>query len=105
MSKVIVHKARTNTIIINLGIDISGETFFSEIRAEEDHESTLLMTWDVDFDTDGTDGKLRLTADDIVTGQIEVSSGFMDLKRVSGGEPLAVFERALEVEFRGVVTA
>ena len=28
----------------------------------------------------------------------------MDLKRVSGGEPLAIFDKPLEVVFQGVVT-
>ena len=105
MAKVIVYKARTNTLPVNLGVDISADTFTSQIRSEPDHESTLLMEWAVDFVTDGTDGKLLLTVDDLITGQIEVSSGYMDLLRVSGGEPLPVFDEVLEVEFRGVVTA
>lgn len=104
MSKVIVYKARTNTLPVNLGIDVSGDTFTSEIRAEPDHNSTLIMEWDVAFVTDGTDGRLVLTVDDLITEQIEVSSGYMDLKRVTGGEPVPVFERVLEVEFRGAVT-
>lgn len=105
MNKVIVYKARTNTVEINLGEDVSADIFTSEIRSEPEHTSTLLMTWDVDFTTDGTDGKLTLSVDNLITEQIEVESGYMDLKRVTGTEPVPVFERALEVEFRGVATA
>lgn len=104
MEKVIVYKARTNTLPVNLGIDVSADTFTSEVRVDRDHTSTLLMEWTVAFDTDGTDGKLILTVDDIVTGQILPSSGWMDLKRVTGSEPVQVFD-PIEVEFRGSVTA
>lgn len=103
-NKVIVHKNRTNTIQVDLGIDISGDTVTSEIRTEEDVESTLIATWVVTV-TNATEGLLTLVLDDTTTGQITVDSGFMDLKRVSSGEPLAVFDRPLEVSFRGTVTA
>jgi hypothetical protein len=104
MNEVIVHKARTNSIVVNLGEDVSGDTFTSQIRSQPEHDSTLLMTWTVSFVTDGTDGKLLLTVDDLITEQIEVESGYMDLRRVTGGQPVPVFDRPLEVEFRGVVT-
>jgi hypothetical protein len=104
MNEVIVHKARTNSIVVNLGEDVSGDTFTSQIRSQPEHDSTLLMTWTVSFVTDGTDGKLLLTVDDLITEQIEVASGYMDLRRVTGGQPVPVFDRPLEVEFRGVVT-
>jgi hypothetical protein len=101
---VVVHKARTNTVIVDLGEDVSLDTFTSEIRSEPDHLSTLLMTWDVDFETDGTDGRLVLTVDDLITEQITVDSGYMDVKRVTGGQPIPMFDKPLEVIFRGVVT-
>ena len=102
-SKVIVHKGRTNTLVVNLGMNITGNTFTSEIRAEPDVDSALLATWVVSV-TDVTNGILKLTLDDVVTGQIRAASGFMDLKRVVGSEPVAVFDRPLEVSFRGTVT-
>ena len=104
MNKVVVYKARTNVLPVNLGIDVSGDTFTSQVRSKSDHTSTLLMTWTVAFETDGTDGILRLTVDDLVTEQIEVDSGYMDLRRVTGGEPVPVWDKPLEVEFRGSVT-
>jgi hypothetical protein len=102
---VIVHRARTNVVTMDLGFDISADTFTSEIRAEPEVTSALLATWTVSFETDGTDGILVLELDDVDAGQVTVDSGYMDIKRVSAGEPLPVFDRPLEVEFRGVVTA
>jgi hypothetical protein len=66
--------------------------------------SSLIATWEVSFKTDGKDGELILKLDDLVTSQIKANSGYMDLKRVINGEPYAVFEMPLEVDFRGSVT-
>lgn len=104
-SKVIVYKGRTNTLKISLGFDVSTDTITSEIRTEPNFNSPLIATWDVTFATNGSDGNLILTLDDIQTAQIVVDSGYMDLKRMKGIEPLAVFDRPLEVSFRGTVTA
>lgn len=101
---VVVHKGRTNTVIIKLGFDVSADTFTSEIRSEPDVEGVLIASWIVDWVTDGTDGDLSLTMDNTITGAIDADSGYMDLKRVSAGEPLPVFDRPLEVVFRGSVT-
>lgn len=103
-NKVIVHKGRTNTLIVNLGIDVSADTITSEIRSEPDVTAPLICTWTVTFATNGADGKLILKLDDVITKQIKADSGYMDLKRVSGSEPLPVFDRPLEVSFRGTVT-
>ena len=103
-NKVIVHKGRTNTIIVNMGINVSSDTFTSEIRSEPFVEAPLIATWTVTFLTNGTDGKLKLVMDNVVTAQIAASSGYMDLKRVTSGEPIPVFDQPLEVSFRGTVT-
>jgi hypothetical protein len=103
-NKVIVHKGRTNTVYVEMGIDVSADTITSEIRAEPDVDSPLLATWIVSFVTDGHDGKLMLKLDDNDTRQIKASSGYMDLKRVTGSEPVPVFDQPLEVSFRGTVT-
>ena len=102
---IIVHKGRTNIVTVAMGFDVSTDIITSEIRAEPDINSLLIAEWDVTFESDGTDGILVLTMDDVITAQITASGGFMDLKRVSGGEPLPVFERPLEVQFQGSVTA
>lgn len=103
-NEVVVHKGRTNVVIVKLGYDISGDDWTSEIRTEPVQEAELLATWDVSFVTDGTDGDLRLHLDDLVTSQIRPTTGYMDLKRVTGGEPVPVFDKPLEVIFRGTVT-
>jgi len=102
--KVVVYKNRTNVITVSLGIDVSADTITSEIRSEADVNSPLIATWVVSYKTDGKDGELILTLDDLYTSQIRANSGYMDLKRISGSEPLAVFDQPLEVAFRGAVT-
>ncbi len=103
-NEVIVHKGRTNIIIIDMGIDVSGDVFTSEIRSEPNQEATLLATWQVVFESDGSDGRFILTLDDFITSEIRATSGYMDLKRVTGGEPIPVFDTPLKVSFRGTVT-
>lgn len=101
---VVIHKGRSNTIPVALGIDVSADTITSEIRSEPDQSSPLLATFVVSFVTDGTDGELSLYLDDTFSAQIAVGRGFMDIKRVTGGEPVPVFEEPLEVIFKGSVT-
>jgi len=101
---VVVHKNRTNTLYVDLGFDVAGETLESEIRSEATVGSDLIATWTIGFLTDGTDGRLILTLDDAITAAIAEAKGYMDIKRVSAGEPIPVFDRPLEVEFRETVT-
>ena len=101
---VIVHKGRSNTLPVSLGIDVSADTITSQIRSEPDQSSPLLATWLVSYVTDGTDGELTLYLDDTFSAQIAVDRGYMDIKRVTGGEPVPVFEEPLEVIFKGSVT-
>lgn len=103
-SKVIVHKNRTNILPVSLGFDVSADTITSEIRSEPDVNAPLIATWVVSFKTDGRDGEIVLTLDDLVTSQIKANSGYMDLKRITGTEPVAIFDQSLEVSFRGSVT-
>lgn len=105
MKQIEVHKGRTVIVPVSLGFDVSGDTFSSEIRAEKDSESTLIATWTVTFDSDGTDGELILTLDDSVTKEIDNAMGYMDIKRITGGEPVSVFNDPLEVLFKDVITA
>lgn len=103
-SKIIVYKNRTNFLPVSMGIDVSGSVITSEIRSEPTVEAPLIATWTVTFKTDGKDGEIILRLDDGVTSQIQANSGYMDLKRMVGGEPVAVFDQPLEVSFRGAVT-
>lgn len=101
---IIVHKRRTNTVTVSLGIDVSNDVLSSEIRAKEDVTSTLIATWDIAYATDGKDGELVLTLDDSITSTITASSGYMDIKRITGNEPVSIFDKPLKVTFRGTVT-
>lgn len=105
MPQITVQKGRTKTLSIGVGFDASQDEFVSEIRAEKNRESEHLATWVVSWLTDGTDGELILTLDDSVTSEITKDSGWMDIKRVSGGEPIAVFDEPFEVIFEEPVTA
>jgi hypothetical protein len=59
----------------------------------------------VSFKTDGSDGWLILTLDDSDSTSITDRIGYMDLKRVTAGEPVSMLDEPLQVEFRKVVTA
>lgn len=105
MQPIIVHKGRTTRISVGLGFDVSADTFESEIRVDQDPTSTLIATWAISFLTDGIDGELVLTLDDSVSGPITQSKGYMDIKRITGGEPVPAFDKPLEVLFQKTVTA
>lgn len=98
---IVVHKGRTNIVTVNLGINVVGDTITSQIRTPS---GVLIATWVVAFDSDGSDGELILTLDNLITAAIAYPTGLMDIKRLSGGEPLSVFDKSIEVEFREVVT-
>jgi hypothetical protein len=97
----VVYKNRRNVVPVSLGVNLSTDTITSEIRTLS---GVLIATWSVTFDGDGTDGELVLTLDDSALSSIPYTIGLMDLKRVSAGEPLPVFDKPLEVEFREAVT-
>jgi len=48
---------------------------------------------------------LILTLDNSLVSAITQTMGFMDLKRVTAGEPVPVFNRPLRVRFQEAVTA
>lgn len=99
-----VFKNRTNRVPVELGFDVSADTIESEIRVGKSSESELIATWTVDFLTDGTDGKLVLTLDDsLLAGELP-DVAYMDMKRISGGEPIGVFTDPIRVKFRDTVT-
>lgn len=102
---IVVYRNRTNVISMGLGLDVSADTITSEIRREPLSTSELLASWTVTFRTTGVDGELILTLDNSQTVNIEDNVGYMDLKRVTAGEPVPVLEEPILVEFRDVVTA
>lgn len=101
----IIHKNRTNIVQLSLGMDVSSDTFTSDIKAVVSPTATPLVSFTIAFATDGTDGELVLRIDDSALANVTAKFGYMDLKRLSNGEPLSVFLEPLKVEFQGVVTA
>ena len=99
-----IYKNRTNIIPVNLGVDVSGDTFASEIREERDSTSTLIASATISFDTDGVDGKILLTFDNSSLSAVLVKYGYMDVKRTSNGEPLQA-TTPVKVVFKESVTA
>ena len=83
---------------------MSNDTITSQIRKEKNRESELLGEFVVTFVTDGTDGELKLTFDDSVSDDVEKSKGWMDMKRLTGGEPMNVWDDPIEVLFKEPVT-
>ena len=102
--QLIVHKGRTVIVPVSLGYDASDDVFTSQIRVDTDPTSTLIATWVVSFATDGTDGELILRLDNSITAVITKAVGYMDMKRMTGGEPVPVFDDPIEVLFKDVVT-
>ena len=99
-----VYIGRTNTVSVDLGVDITGNTITSQIRLEPNSSSTLLASWTAAI-TNAVLGEFTLTLDDSATTSIAVSGGYMDIKRVVSGEPIPVFDQPLEVVFIGAITA
>jgi len=100
---ILVYKRRTNVLRVSLGIDVSEDDFMSEIREKSTTESPLIATWSVSFLTDGTDGELVLTLDDSEVSEVSVKTGYTDIKRITGGEPVPVFP-PVKVSFLDPVT-
>lgn len=104
MTQISVFLGRTNRLPVALGDDVSADVFTSEIRVAPERDSELIATWAVSFVTDGSDGELLLTLDDAVTATIDKPFGYMDIKRVTAGEPIPVFDDPIQVIFKDTVT-
>lgn len=96
-----VYKDRTTRITANLGMNVSDDAITSQIRTKS---GELIVAWTIVFDSDGTDGELILTIDNALTTDITAEEGEMDFKRMSGGEPLPIIAKPIEVQFVKAVT-
>lgn len=85
--QVTIIRGRSKTIEYVSQRDLSGSSYASHIRVQRHPESELIAEWDVDFVTDGTDGKLLLHLTAEQTAAIEASKGYMDIKALSTGLP------------------
>ncbi len=101
---IVFYKNRTTTVTVRLGYSVVGDTLTCQVRTEPNHVSQLIATIPVVV-VDASVGHLTLTMDDSVSGPIVHDMGYLDIKRVTGGEPVPVFATPLEVEFQGTVTA
>lgn len=107
MATIKVRRGRTNVKMIFLGRDVSADTFVSEIKADKLGVGPVIAAWDISFLTDGTDGKLVLTLDDSVVADIPASikKGYMDVKQITGGEPIPAHDGVITVKFLATVTS
>ena len=101
---IIVYKNRTTTLPVSLGFNVAADTFTSQIRERPTASSPLIVSWVVSFLTDGSDGELVLVIDNSVASAITQRTGYMDIRRLSGGEPLPVFDKPIPVNFVEAVT-
>lgn len=100
---VIIHRGLTNTIPLVLGYDTTGDTISSQVRSGPDRSYPRLLNFEVTV-VDESNGEYTLTIDDTFTSQIVVDTGYMDVLRITGGEPVPVFEEPLQVIFMGTVS-
>lgn len=107
MSGVVIFRNRTTIVQVNLGFDVSADELISEVRKGKTTEDELIVAWDISFLTDGHDGKCLFKIDDSVVADVpeDQVDGWMDVKRISGGEPLPVLAKPIKAIFRDVVTA
>ena len=104
MKTIRVYKNRTNVLLVRFGRDISADEFSSQIKEDKTSSSEVVVAWAPSFETDGTDGVLRLVLSNELIATITKSIGYMDIKRMSAGEPLPVFKELIEVHFKETIT-
>lgn len=102
-NSLIIHRGLTNTFPLVLGYDTTGDTIASQVRTGPDRSYPLLLNFVVTT-VDASNGEYTLTIDDTFTSQVVVDSGYMDILRITGGEPVPVFEEPLQVIFKGTIT-
>lgn len=100
---IIIHRRRTERITVKLRYSVGNDVITSQIRTGVNPASTKIADFEVDVSADGR--TIWLTLDDSVTQNIQQSGGYMDIKRVTGGEPVNVIDDPIPVVFRNVVTA
>lgn len=92
-----VFRNRTTVHLFDLGMNITGDDIVAQIRAGRETTSALIADWVVEV-TDAATGQGTITLDNS-DSVITAETGWMDIIRVTGGEPLAVMDQPLQVEF------
>lgn len=102
VNPIVIHRYRTERITVKLRNGVGSDPITSQIRTRVNPTSTKIADFEVDVSADGR--TIWLTLDDSVTREITVSGGYMDIKRISGGEPVNVIDTPIPVVFKNVVT-
>lgn len=110
MAAVTIRKGLTEDVVLwfvdvdNVAVDVSGDTFSSEIRETEDRTSDLIATFSVSH-AEAASGIITMTLDNSVTGAITHRSGWMDVVRTISGEPTPAIDGNIQVIFEEGPTA
>ena len=104
MDPITVFTNRTTVVQVALSYDVSSDTITSQIREGRSSDSAPIADWVVTKPNGGEDGELVLTMPYDTAKNITAKSGYFDLKRVSNGEPLPVFNVPFPVIFTECIT-
>lgn len=100
---IIIHRGRTERVTVRLGYSVASDVITSQIRVGISPSATKIADFVVTVTPDGR--TIYLDLDNSVTENITQTGGYMDIKRVTGGEPVNVLDSPIPVVFRNVVTA
>ena len=103
MSTVDVHKHRTTELHVILPYPTENDIFTSQVRKGRSQATEVIVEWNVSKSEESSN-KLILVIDDELASTITETTGYMDIKRVTAGEPLAVFNDPILVTFKDVIT-
>ena len=95
----VVYKGRTNVFEVKLPYDVSEDVLKSQIRVGADSDTPLIAEWVIEFKSDGKDGSILIVLDDSAASVIGHTFGYTDIKRITDGEPVPVFDNPLPVFF------
>lgn len=97
-----IFRNRTSVIPVWFSYMLGDDVYTSQIRTGQSFLSPLIATFTV---VKAGPNQLTLMLDNSVTAGITHNYGYMDIKRVTGGEPVPVFEDPIPVLFKDQVTA
>ena len=95
---------RTNEVEIDFGEDVSTSSVSSQIREEPNSQSPLIAQWTSSFKTNGADGVVVLKLQPTDLSSVTEERGYMDIKRVVGGESVVDLDNHIKVIFIKPIT-
>ena len=105
MASLTIYKNRTNRVLFKSGVDAPEDEWYSEIRVGKTQDSDLIVAWTFEPVDGGDPGDFLISIDDSLLQDVSHSRGYMDIKRISAGEPLPVLKDIIIVKFKDTVTA